>query len=1237
MVGEREELLRRHLAGRILILDGGMGTLIQAHGLQEEDYRGDLLRSHKSPLKGNHDLLCLTRPDVIRSVHLRYLEAGADIVTTNTFNATGISQADHGTADLVQRINRAGASLAREACDEVTGREPHRPRFVAGSLGPTGRSLSMSPRVEDPGCRAATFEQLAEAYREAAAGLIEGGADILLIETVFDTLNAKAALYALAGLFEERGERLPVWVSGTITDSAGRLLTGQTPEAFWISVRHGDLFCAGLNCALGPEAMRPFLRELSRIADVPVSVHPNAGMPNALGGYDETPESVAAVLREFAAEGLLNIAGGCCGTTPAHIAALDEALAGMPPRPIPQPGPGTGLSGLEPLVIRPDSLFVNIGERTNVAGSARFRRLIREERFEDALEVAREQVEAGAQVIDINVDDPMLDAPSVMSKLLRLMASDPRIARVPVMLDSSRWEVLEAGLRCLQGRGIVNSISLKDGEEEFRRRARLVRRYGAAVLVMAFDEDGQADTPDRRLGICRRAHRILTEEGIREEEIIFDPNIFAVGTGLPGHDRYAADYLEACRALKREFPKCLVSGGISNLSFAWRGNDTVREAMHAVFLYHAIAAGMDMGIVNAGQIPVYDEIPADLREAAEDLVLCRRSDAGERLTAIAQSLQGRKRDPALVQEWRSAPVRERLVHSLIHGLNAHVGADTLEALSELGSPIAVIEGPLMDGMNAVGELFGSGKMFLPQVIRSARVMKQAVSVLEPHLREQEGGGSSRGRILLATVRGDVHDIGKNIVGVVLACHNYEVVDLGVMAPADLILDTALRDRADIIGLSGLISPSLDEMVSVAGEMERRGMSTPLLIGGATTSRLHTAVRIAPAYSGPVVHLPDASRAAGAVGRLLDASTADSFVREIRAGYAELSDRHGSRDRERGLVTLEAARAMRRTVDWSAYDPPVPLRPGIHLFDDCLVDDLVEFIDWTAFLRVWKLPGRYPSILKDPAAGGEAARLLEDARGMLRRIREEGLLRPRGVIGILPANSAGDDLEIYADESRRDVAAVLHGLRGQRGADAGERVAAAVRPGGCLNDFVAPGESGRADYIGLFAVTAGEAPPGYLSQIETSGDGYALILFQALADRLAEAMAEMIHLRVRRDYWGYSPDEDLGAEALLRGEYRGIRPAPGFPAMPDHSEKGVIWDLLDVPGRIGVVLTESHAMDPPASVCGICYSHPDARCFGVGLIGRDQAEDYARRKGVSITGVERLLEGYLAYSPRGARS
>ena len=1216
---------------RILMLDGAMGTMIQRHRLQEADFRGARFADWPSPLAGNNDLLCLTRPDVVTAIHLAYLEAGADIIETNTFNSTAPSQADYGMEALVPELNRAAAALARAAADRVTAADPSRPRWVAGVLGPTSRTASISPDVNDPGARNTSFDELAAAYRDAAIALIEGGCDLLMIETVFDTLNAKAAIFAVEEACRELGVDLPLMISGTITDASGRTLSGQTAEAFWISVAHARPFAIGLNCALGAAQLRPHVEALARLCPTLVSAHPNAGLPNAFGEYDETAAETAAILREFAESGLINIVGGCCGTTPEHIRAIADAVTTQPPRAVPAARDSCWLSGLEPFVIAPDSLFVNVGERCNVTGSARFRRLITEGDYATALEVAREQVENGAQVLDINMDEGMLDSAAAMATFLRLLASEPDISRVPIMVDSSKWEVIEIGLKQIQGRPLVNSISLKEGEAAFVAQAERCRRLGAAVVVMAFDERGQADTLERRIEICQRSYRILVEQvGFAPADIVFDPNVFAVATGIEEHDRYALDFIEAADWLRTHLPDCLISGGISNVSFSFRGNDRVREAIHSVFLYHAIAAGLRMGIVNAGQLAVYDELPEDLRNAVEDVILARRPDATERLLGLAESYRG-EGGRAAVQEdlaWRQWPVAERIAHALVKGITIHIEADTEAARQEAARPLDVIEGPLMDGMNRVGDLFGAGKMFLPQVVKSARVMKQAVAYLEPFL-EADKARTARvnGRVLMATVKGDVHDIGKNIVGVVLQCNNYEVVDLGVMVPAEKILATAREREVDIIGLSGLITPSLEEMSQVAAEMQRTGFSLPLLIGGATTSKAHTAVKIEPRYQrAPTVYVPDASRAVGVVSQLLSPETRAGYWAGIRAEYEQVRERTANR-RPRPTLPYASAVARGLHLDWDQYRPPVPRRLGVQVLNDYPLAALRDTIDWTPFFITWSLVGKYPAIFDDAVVGEQARQLYDDAQAMLARLIAEGRLKANGVIGLWPANRLGaDDIAVYADEARDRELARLHHLRQQAVPNAD------TDPLLSLADFIAPRDSSVADYLGGFAVTAGVQADEIAAEFRARGDDYNAIMVKALADRLAESFAEHLHLRVRREFWGYSPDEALDNEALIRERYRGIRPAPGYPSCPDHSEKQALFALLDAEHNAGIRLTESWAMHPAASVSGWYFSHPEARYFNVGRPQRDQIEDLARRKGLAVAEVERELASVLGYEP-----
>jgi len=1218
------------LARRILVLDGAMGTMIQSYGLGEQEYRGEQFAGWASDLKGNNDLLSLTQPDIIRSIHAAYLDAGADILETNSFNSTSISMADYGMEQLVYDLNHASARIARTVADEFERLAPDVPRFVAGVLGPTNRTASLSPDVNNPGFRNVGFDDLVKTYAEAIRGLLDGGADLLLVETIFDTLNAKAALFAIDTHFAAAGFRVPVMISGTITDASGRTLSGQTTEAFWNSVAHGRPLSVGLNCALGARALRQYVQELSRVAPTFVSTHPNAGLPNEFGQYDESPEHMAGILREFAENGLVNLVGGCCGTTPAHIKAIAEAVAGLPPRLPASPPSRLRLSGLEPITIGPDSIFVNIGERTNVTGSRKFARLVLAGDYDAGLEIARQQVESGAQMLDVNMDEGMLDSQEAMTTFLQLIAAEPDISRVPVVIDSSKWSVIEAGLKCVQGKGVVNSISLKEGEEAFIQQATLVRRYGAAVIVMAFDEQGQADTANRKVEICRRAYRILTEQvGFAPEDVIFDPNIFAIATGIEEHNNYAVDYIEAAQRIKESLPHALISGGVSNVSFAFRGNDPVREAIHSVFLYHAIEAGMDMGIVNAGQLTIYSDIPPDLLERVEDVVLNRRPDATDRLLEVADTVKGRAAEQATDLAWRNAPVGERLAHALVEGIADFIVEDTEEARHQVERPIHVIEGPLMDGMNIVGDLFGAGKMFLPQVVKSARVMKRAVAHLIPYIEAEKlslgsAAGESRtnGRVLLATVKGDVHDIGKNIVGVVLQCNNYEVIDLGVMVPCARILETARREQVDIIGLSGLITPSLEEMSFVASEMEREGFTVPLLIGGATTSRVHTAVKIEPNYQGPTVHVIDASRAVGVAGNLRSDTQRTEYAAGVRAEYQDLRNQRGNRKAEERHQSIAQARKNRLAVDWSS-PPPKPRLLGTRVLEHYPLEELVPFIDWTPFFQTWELAGHYPAILQDPLRGPAATSLFRDAGVLLEQIVRERLLQAHGVLGFYPANSAGDDIELYTNEERTETKAVIHTLRQQMIKPPG-------RPNLALADFVAPREVGVPDYIGAFAVTAGGGIDALVGGFEAAHDDYNAILTKALADRLAEAFAELLHQRVRREFWGYAPNEALDPEALIKERYQGIRPAPGYPACPDHAEKRVLFDLLRAEESAGITLTESFAMLPAASVSGYYFSHPQSQYFGVGKIQRDQVEDYARRKGMDLAAAERWLSPNLAY-------
>ncbi|MFQ6022717.1 MAG: methionine synthase [Acidiferrobacterales bacterium] len=1220
------------LKQRILLLDGAMGTVIQGYSLDEQDYRGERFADHACALKGNNDLLSLMQPHIISAIHTAFLEAGADIVETNTFNSTAISQADYGMTNLVYELNATGARIARAAADAIETQTPDKPRFVAGVLGPTNRTASISPDVNNPDFRNITFDELVRAYREAVRGLLDGGVDLLLVETVFDTLNCKAALFAIDEYCVDMRISVPIMISGTITDASGRTLTGQTTEAFWNSVSHARPLIMGLNCALGAKELRPYVKELSRVANTYVSVHPNAGLPNEFGGYDDTPEYMAEVLQEFAASGFLNVVGGCCGTTPAHIKAIAEAVKDIQPRKIPQLESKCRLAGLEPLNIGPDSTFVNVGERTNVTGSARFAKLLKAEDYEGALEVARSQVENGAQMIDVNMDEGLLDSEQLMAQFLNLVAAEPDICRVPVMIDSSKWSVLEAGLKCVQGKSVINSISLKEGEEKFVEQARLVHRYGAALIVMAFDEQGQAETTERKVEICRRCYQILTDKvGFPPGDIIFDPNIFAIATGIDEHNDYAVTYIEATRRIKNTLPHMKVSGGVSNVSFSFRGNNPVREAIHSVFLYHAISAGMDMGIVNAGQLAVYDEIPAELRERVEDVVLNRRQDATDRLLEFAEAFKGHgAKSKADDLAWRQCPVEERLSHALVKGIADYIEQDTEEARQKYDRPLQVIEEPLMDGMNVVGDLFGAGKMFLPQVVKSARVMKKAVAYLLPFLEAEKGGAGaprSHGKIVLATVKGDVHDIGKNIVDVVLQCNNFETINLGVMVPAEKILDTAREENADIIGLSGLITPSLEEMVNVGNEMERQGFDVPLLIGGATTSRVHTAVKIAPSYHAPTIWVKDASRAVGVVSKLMSRELRAELVQKIQDEYEEVRARHKGKKAKVPMLTLAEARGNKTPIHWNTYTPPVPAFTGIKTFADYDLGELHQYIDWTPFFYVWEFSGRYPAILKDPKVGEEATRLFHDAQELLEKIIDAKLLRARAVIGLFPANGVNDDdIEIYTDDSRSQIRMIMHTLRQQNEKPPG-------RPNQALADLIAPKDTGVADYIGIFAVTAGLGIDAVVQRFEKDHDDYNAIMIKALADRLAEALAERMHERVRREFWGYAKDETLDKPALIREEYYGIRPAPGYPACPDHTEKRLLFDLIDAETNASVRLTENFAMLPAATVSGLYFSHPQSKYFAVGAIDRDQVIDYARRKQMTVAAVEKWLAPNLAYEPQ----
>lgn len=1227
---ERRQQLQALLKERIAILDGAMGTMVQAHNLGEADYRGERFADWPSDVRGNHDLLTLTRPDVIAEVHRQFYEAGADIVETNTFNSNSISLADYGMSALAEEFNEAGARLAREVADAVAA-ETGVPRFVAGTLGPTSRTASLSPDVNDPGFRNVSFEALRATYLESIYALVKGGADLILIETIFDTLNAKAAIFALEEYRDETSDDIPCMISGTITDASGRTLSGQTTEAFWNSVAHAKPLSVGLNCALGAAELRQYVAELAQISDTNVSVHPNAGLPNEFGGYDDTPEYMAGVLGEFAAAGLVNIVGGCCGTTPQHLVAIREAVLAHPTRPLPEIVPKLRLAGLEPFSADASSLFVNVGERTNITGSARFKRLILEEDYNAALQVARQQVESGAQIIDINMDEGMLDSKAAMERFLMLIAAEPDIARVPIMVDSSKWEVIEAGLRCIQGKAVVNSISMKEGEEPFLRQARLLKRYGAAVVVMAFDEQGQAESTERRLDICARAYKLLTEEvGMPPQDIIFDPNIFAVATGISEHNDYAVAYIAAAARIKKELPHVLVSGGVSNVSFSFRGNNPVREAMHSVFLYHAIQAGMDMGIVNAGQLAVYDDIPAELRVVVEDVILNRSDDATERLLAIAGKYQGSgEEEEEKVAEWRELPVNERMSYALVKGIDDYIVADTEAARLAASRPLDVIEGPLMDGMNTVGDLFGAGKMFLPQVVKSARVMKKAVAHLVPYIEASEDGVAKKaGTIIMATVKGDVHDIGKNIVGVVLQCNNFEVIDLGVMVSCEKILEEARKENADVIGLSGLITPSLDEMVYVAREMTRQEYDVPLLIGGATTSPAHTSVKIDPEYAGAVVYVKDASRAVGVAQKLISSTARDEFVASVKEDCQVRRERHAGRSDRASYLDLAAARQNKSDLDWDAYEPPQPARPGIHTLEIPL-DTLAHYIDWMPFFNAWEFHGKFPAILDDELVGEAASALYADAQIMLAKIIEENWLQAQAVIGFFPANSTDDDdIIVYTDDGRTETKATLHHLRQQR-----EKKG--KRANRCLADFIAPENTELKDHIGAFAVTAGIGIDEKVREFEAAHDDYSAILLKALADRFAEAGAEWLHERVRKDYWGYASDEALDSAQLIAEDYKGIRPAPGYPACPDHTEKDTLWKLLDVKNNAGIMLTESFAMLPTAAVSGFYFAHPDAAYFAVGKISRDQVEDYARRKSMRVEQVERWLASILAYDDRAA--
>ena len=1221
-------LLEQQLANNILILDGAMGTMIQAYKFEEQDFRGERFADWHSDVKGNNDLLVLTQSDVIKAIHLEYLEAGADILETNTFNATSIAMADYDMAEFSAEINLKAAQIARQAADEYNKKTPNKPRFVAGVLGPTNRTCSISPDVNDPAFRNVTFDELKDAYIESTTALIEGGSDIILIETIFDTLNAKAAIFAVETVFEQLQIRLPVMISGTITDASGRTLSGQTTEAFYNSLRHAKPISFGLNCALGPVELRQYVEELSRISDVAVSAHPNAGLPNAFGEYDFTVDDMNTHVKEWANSGFLNIIGGCCGTTPAHIKGMADSVAGIEPRTIAAKPIACRLSGLEALTIQEDSLFVNVGERTNVTGSAMFKRLIKEEDYDQAIAVALQQVENGAQIIDINMDEGMLDSKSAMVRFLNLIAGEPDIAKVPIMIDSSKWDILEAGLKCIQGKGVVNSISLKEGEENFRHQAELLRRYGAAVIVMAFDEEGQADTRTRKFEICKRAYNILVNEvGFPAEDIIFDPNIFAVATGIDEHNNYAVDFIEAVADIKQNLPHAMISGGVSNVSFSFRGNNPVREAIHAVFLYHAIKNGMDMGIVNAGQLAIYSDIPEKLRVAVEDVIQNSDDGATERLLDIAQEYQGQAggQQSKADLSWRELPINERLAHSLVKGINEFIVEDTEEARLNAARPLDVIEGPLMDGMNVVGDLFGAGEMFLPQVVKSARVMKQAVAYLNPYIEAEKTEVSSNGKVLLATVKGDVHDIGKNIVGVVLQCNNYDIIDLGVMVSCEDILRVAKEEKVDIIGLSGLITPSLDEMVHVAREMKRQEFNLPLLIGGATTSKAHTAVKIEPQYEHPVVYVPNASRSVSVVSSLLSHELRDDFFTKQKEEYERVRARHYKKGPRSSLISLEDARANRTPINFENYTPKKPNKLGVTVLDNLDLNEVRKYIDWTPFFMTWQLSGKYPKILEHELVGKEATKLFNDANAMIDDVIKNNKITAKAVFGLFPAHSDIDDIIVYSDEERTDKLMKLHQLRQQS-----KKPSAQFNR--CLSDYVATKDSGIEDYIGAFAVSAGFGVDELVKEYNLDHDDYNSILLKAVADRLAEASAEYLHEKVRKEYWGYAPDENFDNDALIRESYQGIRPAPGYPACPEHTEKGLIWKLLNVQENIGMELTSSYAMWPGAAVSGLYFAHPESKYFAVAKLAKDQVLDYAVRKGLTIEQAERWLSANLDYEP-----
>jgi len=1219
------DILRDLLSKRILILDGAMGTMIQKYKLTESQYRGERFKNFSRDIKGNNDLLSLTQPQIIEEIHSEYLQAGADIIETNTFNSNRISMADYQMESLVYELNVTAASIAKKAAEKFTLSNPQKPRFVAGAIGPTTRTASISPDVNNPAFRAITFDQLVEAYTEQLRGLIDGGVDLLLIETIFDTLNAKAAIYAIESYSQKLGYKLPLIISGTITDASGRTLSGQITESFWISVKHAKPLAIGLNCALGPEDMRGYIAELSRIAGCFVSCYPNAGLPNAFGEYDLGAKDMSEIVKEFAQSGLINILGGCCGTTPPHIQAMSQAVENIPPRRLPQLKTYSSFSGLEPLIVRENMNFINVGERTNVTGSKQFARLIIGDKYDEALVVARQQVDNGAQVIDVNMDEAMLNSVQAMTTFLNLIASEPDISRVPIMIDSSKWSVIEAGLKCTQGKSIVNSISLKEGEASFKEQARKVLFYGAAAVVMAFDEQGQADSVSRRVSICQRAYKILTQEiGFEPQDIIFDPNIFAIATGIEEHNNYALDYFEATRQIKAACPGCLISGGVSNVSFSFRGNDPVREAMHSVFLYHAIKAGMDMGIVNAGMIAVYDQIPKDLLELIEDVMFNRRPDATERLVTFAETVksQGEKKQEDL--SWRKLPVEQRLSHALVKGIVDFIDADTEEAMKKSSRPLDVIEGPLMDGMNVVGDLFGAGKMFLPQVVKSARVMKKSVAFLTPFIEKgKKEDAKVAGTVVMATVKGDVHDIGKNIVGVVLACNGFKIIDLGVMVACEKILGEAKHHKADMIGLSGLITPSLDEMVHVASEMQRQGYTLPLMIGGATTSPAHTAVKIAPAYQGPVIHSKDASKAVGVCRSLMDPRLKEDLIKNTRAEYERLSQEYLSRQSAKSFVTIEKARLKGLTTDWKKSDIVKPSYLGIKTFKDFDLNLIRKRIDWSPFFITWELKGKYPQIFKDPNFGTEAKRVYDDANALLDEIIAKKILHANAVVGFFPANSVGDDIEIYTDEDRKKVSSVFYNLRQQI-------IVREDQPLLSHADYIAPKSSGVKDYIGAFAVTTGIGLDALVKIFEDDLDDYKSIMAKAVADRLAEAFTELLHEKVRRELWGYAPDEKLTDEQIILGNYRGIRPAPGYPACPDHTEKATLFKLLHATSNTGIQLTETFAMFPTAAVCGLFFAHPQSKYFAIGKIAQDQIKDYAKRKGMTEQEAEKWLGPNLGY-------